>query len=696
MTTAVVLENRGIATQHSRGESPTRRRKLHLGHFAFMRALVQGIDTRASWERYLRSEGEHDDIRNVKRTIAWIRDEFAAAAKRSQRFGTARLILIDATTLGERAPPLPSLDAFIAERALDDFSQAEQLEAYQAEYGSITQRQSRRLRLIQKQLDALLWLEQLVAQPPLSGDALAAWLHPDLADRLEAASLFTVRALIDHINGTGKTWWRGIQALGVAKAARIEEWLRAHASTIGLSIGNHVLVKRSKLYAHELDRVVARATAIVPLEKFIVPAALDGSAGLYRAPQRLCLLRAQNDYDALLIWIKSRRGVSEAQRAALKRKRGIDPVAPEAPLDWMHYLSHTQRAYLKEVERFMLWAIVAHQKPLSSMTLEDCEMYRAFLANPTPADRWCGPRGRAKWGPLWRPFEGPLSPGAQRQAITILKSLYKFLVDQCYLVGNPFNGISIPKSSQARTHRTRSLTQAQWDFIQGQIAQLTDISAHRRLSFALHLLYATGLRLAEVIAVKVDDLDYVSYPQQHDETEPVEGWELRVLGKGQKERIVPVPFAVISELSQYLQSRGLDRDPQAYGNQGAHLLGRAVDVADRAPWSPAAQREVDPKAGISASTLYDQLKGFFADCADNLALADQKGGDRLRAASTHWLRHTHGSHAVAAGMPLDIVQQNMGHASLNTTTIYVTSEDRRRMKAMQKFWEKKADNGGNT
>ena len=89
----------------------------------------------------------------------------------------------------------------------------------------------------------------------------------------------------------------------------------------------------------------------------------------------------------------------------------------------------------------MLWAIVQHKKPLSSMTLEDCEAYRLFLANPTPSDLWCAPCGRDKWSTLWRPFEGPLSPSAQGHALRILKSMYKFLVDQRYLVGNPWNGL---------------------------------------------------------------------------------------------------------------------------------------------------------------------------------------------------------------------------------------------------------------
>lgn len=669
---------------------PTRHRKLHLGHFAFMRAVVQGLDTRDSWDRYLRLEGEHDDVRNVRRTIQWIRDEFAAAAKRFDRFGTARLVQIDAARIADPEPALPSLEEFVAERGLLDFSEAEQLEHYEAQYGTRTQRQSRRARLIARQLDALAWLERLVAQPPQAGDAIASWLHPDLVARLEAAGIFTIRNLVDRINGRGLRWSTGIRAIGAAKAARILDWLRAHEAAIGLQIGAHVQVKPSKLYPHELARVVPKATAIVPLDKFIVPAELDGSNGLYRAPQRLCLIKASNDYEAVLTWIRSRHGLSPARKVALQRRRSIDPGAPEGPMVWLNYLSHTQRAYLKEAERFLLWAIVQHKKPLSSMTLDDCEAYRAFLADPAPADRWCGPRASKKWSPLWRPFEGPLSPRAQRHAITILKSLYKFLVDQCYLIGNPWNGIALPRMAGARINKGRSFTQAQWDFIEQQLVLLPDTSTHHRLRFALHFFYATGLRLAEAVAAQVDHLNWVSYPPDSEDEEPVEGWELTVIGKGEKERVVPVPLDVIGELSRYLVARGLDPDPEHASNRGAFLLGQAVDVAERAPWLPQARIATDSKAGIAATTLYGQLKTFFTECASVLAWTDAKGAQRLAAASTHWLRHTHGAHAVAAGTPLDVLQQNLGHASLDTTTIYTTSEERRRMKAVQAFWEKKA------
>jgi site-specific recombinase XerD len=97
---------------------------------------------------------------------------------------------------------------------------------------------------------------------------------------------------------------------------------------------------------------------------------------------------------------------------------------------------------------------------------------------------------------------------------------------------------------------------------------------------------------------------------------------------------------------------------------------------------------VDPAEGIAPNTLYDQLKTYFGHCARVLeAQGDARGAQRLAAASTHWLRHSHASHTIAAGTPIEIAQQNLGHASLSTTTVYVTTEQRRRMQAMNRFWK---------
>ena len=497
-------------------DSAARQRKLHVGHFAFMRSVVQGLDPRESWERYLRVEGEATDQRTVRATIAWIRDEFAAAAKRQDRYGTARLVRIDASRIADPSlnlpVELPSLEAFAEAHGLEDERQADQIAAYDAAFekghGRATQRLRRRARLIVRQLEALRWLEGLVAQSPKAGDSVAAWLNPTLASHLEAADIFTLAQLAERINGVGRRWYAGIKAMGAGKALRIVEWLQDLAQTqthqhadqdsTGLQLGRHVTMPRSQLYVHELNAVVAPATAIRPLEKFIVPAELDGSRGLYRRPQPQCLLKATNDYQAILAWLRSKHGLTPEQKAHLKARRRQRDTGVEQGLDWLQALSHTQRAYRKEAERFLLWAITHKGKALSSMSNEDCTLYRDFLADPQPRSRWCGDRGRERWSPLWRPFEGPLSASAQRHAVTILKNLYGFLVDQNYLMGNPWSAVGVPRTAGPKVNAGRSFSLAQWQFIEGQLKMLTNTSANQRLTFGLHLLYATGLRLSEV------------------------------------------------------------------------------------------------------------------------------------------------------------------------------------------------------
>lgn len=665
-----------------RAELGGRPRKLTAAHFAFMRGLVQGLSLRETWERYLQVEGNASDLRVVKSTIDWIRDAFAAAARREARFGTARLVLIDVSQLPEDQPKLPSLEEFAAARGMEDFSQAEQIEAFEEEYGKASQRLSRRTRLIDKQLDALRWLETLISQPPGPGDSVAAWLNPSIASRLEAADIFTLAQLVERINGVGKGWARSIKGVGDAKASRVLAWLREHASSIGMEIGEHVAHRRAEVYRHELAKVVSPATDIRPLEKLVVPEEYDGSMGLLRQPQARCLMSANNDYAAVLAWIRSKPGLTPEQVAAAKsRRRGRD-AGIQGPNDWMNFLSHTQRAYRKEAERFLLWAIIERRKPLSSMTAEDCIAYRDFLARPEPRSRWCAPRNRERWSPLWRPFEKALDAASQRYAVTVLKSLYAFWNQMNYVAGNPWAAVTAPRTSRPRMDVGRSFSSAQWHFVQEQASQLPETSSSLRLRFALSLLYATGLRTAEVVAAQVDDLSWVEYPPDEDDQDHVEGWLLSVVGKGGKLRHVPVPVDVMSTLSAYLLSRGLDADPEHPSNVGVHLLGVATDVQDLAP-ALVPQEGVDARRGIAPNTLYDQLKRFFTDCSAVLsAQGDHKGAARLAKASTHWLRHTHASHSIAKGTRIEVQQQILGHSSLATTTVYVKTEDKRRMKAM--------------
>ena len=623
-------------------------RKFTSGHFAFMRAVVQGIDLRASWDRYLRTEGEHEDLRKVRSTIARMRTDFAAAAKRHARPGTARLVLIDAGEVQE-TPGLPSLAAFAEERGLEDFSEREQQTAFVEAYGPGTdaERRSRRARLIRRQLEALQWLERLVAQDPGPDDAVAAWFAPSIAGRLEKAKLRTLSDLVGRINGVGARWWTSAPGVGELKASRILDWLRLYEPSIGIRIGSHVALRRTELQASQLDKVVAKATAIVPFEKFLLPAELDGSDGRFRAPLHQCLLEAKNDYEAIAAWLATKHDPNGTGKTA------------------------TYRAYRKEAERLLLWAIVEHGKPLSSLTVEDVNAFKWFLAAPSP--RWCGPRHHQRWSPLWRPLEGPLSSAALRQSIVILRSLFAFLVSQNYLIGNAFAGVALPREKATQLGSKRTLTFGQWDALEERLEEFSGEPLGRRQARAIQWLYATGLRLAEMAGAHCGDLQQVDYrlPNGKEDT----GWLLSVVGKGDKLRQVPVPTRLVEELQDELAQNGLEADVRHESNRDLAILMR-IESGAAVPWSH--------------SGLAKGIKSVLERCASTMDMDDAK---QLRKASTHWFRHTHGSHALngrpgGKGVPIQVVQNNLGHASIGTTSGYLSTERDARLAAMKGFGEK--------
>ncbi|MGJ7523909.1 phage integrase family protein [Variovorax sp. LT1P1] len=626
-----------------------------------MRALTQGLDARASWDRYLRLEGEHTDLRTVRKTVHWIRDAFAAAAKREHKPGTARLILLDPDRFSTPVVQ-PSLAEFAQAQGLEEFSEAEQVEAYEAAYpsagGSAGQGgagSSRRARVIARQLEALRWLEALVAQDPRPGDGVQAWLNPSMAERLIRAGMPTLFTLVERINGVGARWWAPVPGVGPQKGARILEWLQANEDVLGMRVGHHVATPRQGLAPADLAAVVPAATAIVPYEKFVLPAALDGSAGRFRSPPERCLLMARNDHEAIGAWLASKGAGGEGGE-----------------------LTATQRAYRKEGERLLLWAILERQKPLSSLSVEDATTYRSFLA--APPSTWCGPRHHQRWSPLWRPLEGPLAPMAARHALVILRSLFSFLVSQGYLVGNPFAAVALPPAPQRPLGSSRTLSFVQWDHIDGQLQALEDTAVNRRLRRAMRWLYATGLRLSEITRARCDDLEQVTY-RTADGASAVD-WMLHVVGKGGRTRQVPVPSELVEELGQELARQGLEAQISAVSNQGVPVLARFSS-------------DVDQPLAWSDSGLYQAIKEFLACAAQGL---DETSAAQLRRASTHWLRHSHGSHALQgregqAPVPIQVVQNNLGHASVGTTSMYLTTERDERIKAMRGFWKQASEAG---
>ncbi|BAO92881.1 hypothetical protein [Caballeronia cordobensis] len=161
------------------------------------------------------------------------------------------------------------------------------------------------------------------------------------------------------------------------------------------------------------DRLSDRLT-LAPLERLAVPHTLSGADGENRSTA-FCYIQANHDLDAV--------------RAYLNRYR-------DQP--------KTLRAYTKELERFLLWAVVLRGKALSDLRVDDCEAYKDFLKDPDP--RFVGERF-ARHSPRWRPFalatstangSAALSPDSQRYAVRLLRSAFAWLVDVRYLAGNPW------------------------------------------------------------------------------------------------------------------------------------------------------------------------------------------------------------------------------------------------------------------
>jgi hypothetical protein len=100
----------------------------------------------------------------------------------------------------------------------------------------------------------------------------------------------------------------------------------------------------------------------------------------FRAAPERCLIAASNDHEAIAAWLASKK-----------------PAHGDADM------SPTQRAYRREAERLLLWAILGRREALSSLSVEDAAAFRDFLRNPSA--NWCGPRltsGGRRCGGRWR------------------------------------------------------------------------------------------------------------------------------------------------------------------------------------------------------------------------------------------------------------------------------------------------------
>ena len=93
-------------------------------------------------------------------------------------------------------------------------------------------------------------------------------------------------------------------------------------------------------------------------------------------------------------------------------------------------------------------------------------------------------------------------------------------------------------------------------------------------------------------------------------------------------------------------------------------------------------RDLQNQSGISATRLWVVMKRFFETAAGKVEQENPALAEKLRKATPHWMRHTHATHALARGAELTSVRDNLRHASISTTSIYLHGDDFKRAKQM--------------
>lgn len=216
--------------------------------------------------------------------------------------------------------------------------------------------------------------------------------------------------------------------------------------------------------------------------------------------------------------------------------------------------------------------------------------------------------------------------------VAAVKSFYGFLAAEGLVENDPTEQL---KSPQVGKTLPRALTVAEVDELLEQPARRNTPEA-RRDKAMLELLYATGLRVTELVSLDLNDIAL--------ESDPV---TVRCLGKGERERVLPLHQRPVDELRQYM----------------FHVRPKLVRN----------RRETALFVNRRGERLTRQ--GFWL-ILKNYA----KEANLDKAITPHTLRHTYATHMLSGGMPLRNVQDALGHASISTTQIYthLTDDQKRR------------------
>jgi len=209
-----------------------------------------------------------------------------------------------------------------------------------------------------------------------------------------------------------------------------------------------------------------------------------------------------------------------------------------------------------------------------------------------------------------------LSGKSIQRALSAARAFYRYLLRENRATLNPVVGIPVPKSP-------RRLPQA---LSPDEAARLVEIPTAEPLAYRdralLELLYSSGLRLSELVALDIDDLQ-------------LRDGVVTVTGKGRKQRIVPVGKAARAALAAWLTERA----PLAAPGDAAVFIGRN-------------RRRLSGRAIEARVGYWARRQGL------------------ARPVHPHMLRHSFATHLLESSGDLRAVQELLGHANISTTQIY--------------------------
>ena len=278
--------------------------------------------------------------------------------------------------------------------------------------------------------------------------------------------------------------------------------------------------------------------------------------------------------------------------------------------------------------------VKAYRRDLTELTIHLAEYYGV------DAWSWQGVDRLAMRGFLARLARRGLSKRSMTRTLSAVRSFYRYMHRNEIVDANPARAVGAPKLER---YLPGYLDRAQIDLL-FQMAEVRALEGKfkdvRNLAI-LELFYSTGMRLSELQGLSKTDLDLVSQ-------------QVKVYGKGRKERIIPVGDHATRALRNYEAKRDeLVRKIGPRADRMAVFLG------------PTGRR-------VSVSTIQKAVTAFLREVDEEAGL------------TVHSLRHTFATHLLDAGADLRAVQELLGHSSISTTQIYTHTSVERLKKVYQK------------